>query len=54
MKLNILSAFLWALKWNLTSEVLVPRINLPMDGGGPGGATEGLYPLAVGSLLLEN
>lgn len=54
MKLNILSAFLWALKWNLTSEALVSRINLPMAGGGPGEATEELYPLAGGSLLLEN
>lgn len=54
MKLNILLAFLWALKWNLTSEVLVSRINLPMAGSGPGGVTEGLYPLAIGSLLLEN
>lgn len=53
MKLNILSAFLWVLKWNLTSESLVSRINLPMAGGGPSEATEH-YPLAGGSLLLEN
>lgn len=51
MKLNNLSAFLWALKWNLTSDALVSRINLPMAGDGLGGVTEGL---AVGSLLLEN
>lgn len=51
MKLNNLSAFLWALKWNLTSKALVSRIYLPMAGDGPGGVTEGL---AVGSLLLEN
>lgn len=54
MKLNILLAFLWTLKWNLTSEVLVSKIKLPMAGGGPGGVTEGLYPLAIGSLLLKN
>lgn len=54
MKLNTPLAFLWALKWNLTSEALGSRINLLMAGGGQVRAAEVLYPLAVGSLLLKN